>query len=509
MGTGWERYRHLDARTPVIIGVGRAAQQPDRPGQGLDALGLMCRAAEAAGADCGSPGVLSRLGRVAVPEGTRRYRDAGRLIARVIGSDHAHTVSAALGIPQQTLLNDCYRSITAGDTAFALVVGGESAGRDAQARRAGASPTAPVDGDEEDPGERQVPDGDIVDPVEINAGLVDPPAAYAVIDCALRAAEGLTLEEHHRQIDDLWSGFSRVAAGYPHAAFPTERSPEWLRTPSDRNRPIAFPYNKWHCSQMYVDQAGAVLVGGLGSAEEAGVDPRRIVFPSVALESSFTVPVIRRRQMHRWPAMELLGRAAATHLGDNLSAIPHLEIYSCFPAAVRVQQRALGLPVTDVPTITGGMAFAGGPFNNFVLQATVAMIEHLRRHPGDRGLVSTVSGFLNKPGLAVYSTEPHPAGLLVADLASDAASATVSVATDAAYSGPARVVAHTVVTDRGGGRRTIVVVDTASGRRAAAASDDADLADRATIGDLVGTTVWMADGRWAVLTDEGVTPNEQ
>ena len=35
-------------------------------------------------------------------------------------------------------------------------------------------------------------------------------------------------------------------------------------------------------------------------------------------------------------------------------------------------------------TITGGMAFAGGPFNNFVLQATVAMIERLRRQPGER-----------------------------------------------------------------------------------------------------------------------------
>ncbi len=58
-----------------------------------------------------------------------------------------------------------------------------------------------------------------------------------------------------------------------------------------------------------------------------------------------------------------------------------IEVYSCFPSAVRVQQRALGLDPARVPTVTGGMAFAGGPFNNFVLQATVAVAERLR---GDR-----------------------------------------------------------------------------------------------------------------------------
>ena len=104
--------------------------------------------------------------------------------------------------------------------------------------------------------------------------------------------------------------------------------------------------------------------------------------------------------------MEVLGRAAAEHLGAPLASLDHVEVYSCFPAAVRVQQRALGLPVDGVPTITGGEPFAGGPWNNFVLQATVAMVELLRAHPGARGMVTTVSGFLNKPGLAVYSTEP-------------------------------------------------------------------------------------------------------
>ena len=43
-------------------------------------------------------------------------------------------------------------------------------------------------------------------------------------------------------------------------------------------------------------------------------------------------------------------------------------MYSCL-AAVRVQQRELGLDRGGTSTLTGGMAFAGGPFNHFVLQS--------------------------------------------------------------------------------------------------------------------------------------------
>src|SRR5581483_735684 len=110
--------------------------------------------------------------------------------------------------------------------------------------------------------------------------------------------------------------------------------------------------------------------------------------------------------LHRWPAMEVLGRVAAAHLGHPLAELDLVEVYSCFPAAVRVQQRALGLPVDGVPTITGGESFAGGPWNNFVLQTTAAMVERLRAEPDTKGLVSTLSGLVNKPGLAVYAARP-------------------------------------------------------------------------------------------------------
>ena len=89
-----------------------------------------------------------------------------------------------------------------------------------------------------------------------------------------------------------------------------------------------------------------------------------------------------------------------------------------FPLAVRVQRRELHLLEKGTPTITGGMAFAGGPFNSFVL-ATAAMARRLREQPG-LGLVTTVSGMLTKPGLAVWSSEPDGRPPLVGGLAAAA-----------------------------------------------------------------------------------------
>jgi acetyl-CoA C-acetyltransferase len=490
----WEEWRRLDPATPVVVGVGTATQHLVEPGAGRDALQLMIDACRAAGADSGAGALLGAVDVVAVPGGSWSYRDPGRLVATAIGSPRARTVLVAAGIPQQTLLDDALVDIRAGRTAVAVVVGGEAAFRELTARRAGVAlpDDPPVDGE---PDELRRPDGELVTPIEIAARMYSPPLAYALIDSALRAAEGRSLEAHRDEIAALWAGFSAVAGRFGEAAFREPRSAAFLRDPGPENRPVAFPYNKWHCSQMHVDQAAAILLCGLGVAEASGVDPDRVVFPLVALESSSALALPRRRDLHRWPAMELLGARAAEHLGAPLSAVEHAEVYSCFPAAVRVQQRALGLPLDGVPTITGGEPFAGGPWNNFVLQSSAAMIRLLRRERGARGLVTTVSGFLHKPGLAVYSTDPGTRPLLVADLGAEAARATPAVDIVEDHHGPATVAAYTVSAERSGDR-VLVVLDTPSGARCVAASSDAALAVRVTTDDLIGCEVHVDGGEF-------------
>jgi acetyl-CoA C-acetyltransferase len=403
------------------------------------------------------------------------------------------------GIPQQTLFDDAYRSLLAGDAAVALIVGGEAAGRAARARRAGIELDEHLDGDGE-PDERRSPSGEIVHELEIKHGMWSPVQQYALIDSSLRACEHRSLDEHRDDIARLWAGFSRVASGFEHAAYRDARSESFIREPSTENRAMSFPYNKWHCSQMNVDQAAAILVTTLERADTAGVDPAHVVFPLVALESSASVAVIRRRDLHRWPAMKVLGETAAAHLGRPLDQIDAVEVYSCFPAAVRVQQRELGLPLDRIPTITGGEAFAGGPWNNFVLQATATMIERLRAQPGTTGMVTTVSGFLHKPGLAIYSTEPGRHSLLVADLAAEAAVATPTLPVVSSYSGPATIAAYTVSAERSGAARVVALLDTPDNERWIAFNEDPAVAERATSVELVGTRVIVDDLHFTLAT---------
>jgi acetyl-CoA C-acetyltransferase len=487
----------LDPRTPVVAGVGVATQDIDEPGRGVDAATLMTTAAQQAGADSGSDAILAALQQVAVPAGTWSYPDPGRIVADRVGAAGARTVLVQVGIPQQTLFDDAYHAIRAGTIDVALVVGGEAARRATLARRAGVEVPELEQGDVA-PDEVQLPKTEIITRLEIEGGIASAMAPFALIDSALRYAEGKSLDEHRDEIARLYAGFSEVAATFPHAAFPEPRTETFLREPSEANRPFSFPYNKWHCAQMNVDQAAAILICSADAARRLGVDPARVVHPVVALESSLFVPVSRRRHLHRWPAMEVLGAAAEAHLGFPLSAIASVEIYSCFPAAVRVQQRALGLPIDGVPTITGGEAFAGGPWNNFVLQTTAAMVDRIRDREEPYGLVTALSGLMNKPGLAVYATEPPEEPALVADLVHEATRATETVDVVSGHQGSAVIAACTAAYDGLEPVRCTVIADTPTGERCIATAHDADVARAATTEELIGRTITV-DGNQFTL----------
>jgi acetyl-CoA C-acetyltransferase len=187
--------------------------------------------------------------------------------------------------------------------------------------------------------------------------------------------------------------------------------------------------------------------------------------------------------------MGVLGRAAAEHIGRPLDAVDYVELYSCFPSAVRVQQRELGLPVEGTPTVTGGMAFAGGPFNNFVYQATAAMVPLLRQDPEALGLVSTVCGLLTKPGLAVWSATPDGRPPLLSDLAPEAERATESVEVADEHYGPARVTSATVGYAGMEPDQTYLLAETGPGRRCVATGDDPGLAQATLAGTLIGTEI--------------------
>ena len=183
---------------------------------------------------------------------------------------------------------------------------------------------------------------DFVAPVEIAAGMVWPPVQqYALIDTPL-AHHGPRPHQPPRRHRRAVGTLQPVAARQPAAAFPLPRSATDIATPGPHNRPLAFPYNLWHSSQWTVNQASALLICSAERAREAGVPSDRWVLPHVALHVAESVTLTARRDLHAWPAMEVLGRAAARASRPAAARLPLADVYSCFPAAVRVQQRSSG-----------------------------------------------------------------------------------------------------------------------------------------------------------------------
>jgi acetyl-CoA C-acetyltransferase len=141
------------------------------------------------------------------------------------------------------------------------------------------------------------------------------------------------------------------------------------------------------------------------------------------------------------------------------------------------------------------MTFAGGPFNNFVFGALAAMTRLLRARPDEQGLLTTVSGMLSKPGLAVWSgTPPLDGGLRIADMAVAAAAdtATRPVAPPEGSRGPATVASFTVTYDAGDPLRpirTAIVADMADGKRTAATCENEPIARLAVAEGLIGQSV--------------------
>jgi acetyl-CoA C-acetyltransferase len=486
--------RSVDPRLPVLVGLGAAASS-------ASVVDLMTDAVVAAATDAGAPGLLGRIDCIAVPQGSWSLTDPGRTVARRVGSPEARTVLCEIGVSQQEVINHGLAAVAAGRAETFVVAGAEAR---AFARDGGID----IDDEDRPPDEVLTRPPDFVAPVEIAAGMIWPVAQqYALIENALAASERLSTDHQRAEIAALWARFNAVAAHNPEAAFPQPRDAADIATPGPHNRPLAYPYNRWHASQWTVNQGSALVICSAERARASGVPPERWLFPHVALHSSAAVTLTARRRLEAWPAMGVLGRAAAHHIGRPLHELPLAEVYSCFPAAVRVQQRELGLDPAGTPTLTGGMAFSGGPFNHFVLQSLCVLGGRLREDPSALGLLTTVSGMLSKPGLAIWSATPPAGGggggaggaALLADLAAETGAATdiVPVAVvPPSDSTPATVVSFTVTYGGEEGFdpvRTVVVADLPDGVRTAATCEDSGTARLAVTEGLTGRAVSVKD----------------
>ena len=73
-------------------------------------------------------------------------------------------------------------------------------------------------------------------------------------------------------------------------------------------------------------------------------------------------------------AFELGGRRALEMAGLTIDDVAIVDLYSCFPSAVQLGAQSLGLDINRQLTRTGGLSFAGGPWNNYVMHSISTVV---------------------------------------------------------------------------------------------------------------------------------------
>ena len=482
----------VDPQTPVLIGFGCVAQRVEDPTTAREPIDLMIAAAFAASVDSGAQKALAGVDRIAVPKGRWTYRNPAGAIARAVSAATATTVSSSVGVLQQTLIGDACEAISNGKISSALVVGGDAGYRLLRAKQVGAGL---VDQDQDDDPDTVIePVADLRHPAELSAGFAMPVGLYALIDGARRAASGQTINFHRNRLAAMYARFSEVAANNPHAWNREALAAEFIRDAAPTNPMQAFPYTRSHCSAWNVDQAAALFLCSAKRAEALGIERSRWVFPVASVESNHMVPVAARADLARSPGAEETARVALELAASGGVDLDLTELYSCFPVAVDLFADALAKSAADALTVTGSMAFAGGPYNNYFFQATCRVAELLRGGQGRGALLSCVSGAMTKQAVALWSATPGNGGFVRRDVTDAVAAQSVARPVREQFSGDAQVVATTVLYDRGTAPRATALVDT-SDARAFASSDDPRIVASFERDEWIGRVVRVSDNR--------------
>ena len=484
----------LDPRTPVLIGAGQVNQRTVEPD--TEPVDLMARAAR----EAADPRVLAALDSIRVVNLLSwRYRDPGLLLGQRIGAPGAATQYTGIGgNTPQSLINQTCRDIQQGRADVVLLAGGETWRTRMRLRARGVRPdwTRQDDSVPVPPGAG----GDVPmsGPAEDRIGLDRPSFVYPMFEEALRIAGGETVDDHRRRIGELWAQFSAVAAANPNAWVREALTADQITRPGPENRMISWPYPKLMNSNNMVDQSAAVVLCSAEKAEYLQIPRDQWVFPHAGTDSHDTYSIAERDELHRSPAIRIGGARVLELAGVGLDEIDYLDVYSCFPSAVQVAARELGLSEGDparLLTVTGGLTFAGGPWNNYVMHSIATMAEKLRENPGSRGLITANGGYLTKHSFGVYSATP-PASAFRWEDVQDVVDREPTRTALVEWEGVGAVESWTTPYDREGNpEKAFMTVLTPDGARVLVVVSDANEAEATVAGDIAGAAVRVrADG---------------
>lgn len=499
----------LDPRLPVLVGVGQLTIPSPEP-EKLEPADLMAEALRRAERDAGVAGLLRDIDQLlTVNQLSWRYRNDAVAVANRIGAQPRRLATSVVGGNfAGVMMARAAKAIYAGECDSVAICGGEATRTRTRFRANGETPPWSTQDENVLPAEVIGDSRPMVDEAEIAAGVQLPIHVYPLFEVALRAQLGLSVDDHRRRMGNLAAAFASVAANNPYAWIRNAPSADEIVTPSESNRMISTPYTKYLVSNNQVDQGGAVLILSVAEAQRRNISPDRWVFFHSASEAIDHWHVSNRINLHSSPALHIAGRNAYAMAGITPHDIAHADLYSCFTSAVQIGARELQLLDSDhggwggigarIPlTTTGGMTFAGGPFNNYTTHGVATMTNVLRNDPGTFGLCTANGGYTTEHAVLLLSTTP-PRNFGYSNPQAEVDALPFNER-DETFSGEVEIESATVIYENGSPQRALIAAlttDSKTPRRSWCWTDDISMLNEFENTECVGRKMQrQADGK--------------
>ena len=445
----------MSQRTPVLVGIAQVLQRADDPAAARSPIELMIEAVGGALADAEAPGLRRKIDSVRAMKGVWGYGNPALTVTGALEMPGAETgLSVVSGNQVQAVLNRSALDVQSGRREAIVLCSSECGRTMGRAAKAGLELDWLQDDDPPKP-----PDASYGDTrwtrheMEMARGIQQAVQYYSLFEIALRRRNGETVEGHRARIAELWAGFNRVARGNPNAWISKPLTAEDIGTVSPANRAVTYPYTKLMNANMRVDMAAALVLCSLDLARSLGVPESKMVFPLSGTDAVDHYFVSERDNLHSSPAIRLAGRKALELAGVEVADLDFVDVYSCFPSAVQVAARELGLDLERPLSVTGGLTFGGGPLNSYVMHSIARTAELLRERDGGRALVTANGGMLTKHSFGVYGAAEPDRPYRHEDLTAEVHALPKRTAA-AGYAGPAEIESYAVMFGGGAAKST-------------------------------------------------------
>ncbi len=402
----------FNPRTPVLVGAGQVLNRLDTLEDAKEPLEMMMDAILMAEKDTGVDKLLAQAQSVRVVRGMWGYKNPAKLLAERIGASGAESVGTLIGGNQnQVVINDTASAILNNGLDLVIITAGK-------ARKAGialAETPAPGNYDRVIGAEQQPEHHEF----ERARGIMRAIQIYPMYDNAIRQARGESIDQHAGRVSALWSRFNDVAQRNPNAWVQHNMTAEEIRTPSETNRRISFPYTKFMNANMSVDMSAALIMCSASKAKSLGITEDRWIYPYAGVVGYDHFSASVRDNFYTSPGIRTIGRRLLELTHTTVDELDFVDLYSCFPSAVQIAAEEYGLDENRDLTVTGGLTFGGGPLNNYVMHSIARTVELLRKKKGARALITANGGNLYKHAHGIYGSEPPNQDFAVENVQAD------------------------------------------------------------------------------------------